>query len=846
MSKTPEQTIIDTSVDPSLSYLQPSQVGQIVSSENGIITTRTDKGVVYNTVENVTRVISKVVETNVNADWNATEGSGLIKNKPNLGVYATQTQVNQSIGSAIGNLINGAPTALDTLSEIANSLGNNSSLASTITNQLANKANTSYVDELYNTISLNDIGNMHFDNTTMSPVSNVSNITLQVGGDQNFVFDTNGDLSIPGMLVTTGVGTPRFSSATDFIIDAQNRVKIENGAFKLASKTNAERALMLAQAGDMIYNTTSNEVQVYRNGAWSSVGSGGSASTGNFTFTDNTITTDDGTQDIVLSIQGYNATQPTPEFVDFSWTFDARGGLTLPSSLFFEHAYFTAENSEQIFAGNTNKDFRLRTMNNSVPGINDWIFDIDGTLTVPGTITKGDNLTLNSLGATSGNVAAVVADGDAGRVFVRTDNGTATKSWEFDINGNLKLPAGGDILNSSGQSVLGGSGIDLSNVVHITNTSFSSLSTNGALIVDGGVGIGGNLNADGVTHVFNGNLHVTGPDSHSFFLGVDADVQSLTAPLLIAKDSYSTYVQAGLINSSQFGSADWVAYGDQGDDQSGWTDMGYTSSNFNDPNYTVTGKGDGYLFVKGLDYNDHQIDNQGGNLILATGSTGTTNDIVFATGGFLTQNIFARISHANNSFELSHTGASIKFPDGSVQTTAYTGQSVGSDTGNITFSDTTLTSSNGNVKIHFTPSASPAVEFNFTETGEFILPNGGTQRSVGIVSCPPNVDTVIYTSIEQYTHTLKLLLCIEGYEGSNTGNDFDTQSCEMIVAKSHRNNTVSGSAYGLVYTSASPLVTLSTRWDVATSRIEVICRPASLTNSVSVRITGTELRTTQL
>lgn len=219
------------------------------------------------------------------------------------------------------------------------------------------------------------------------------------------------------------------------------------------------------------YNDLTNKPTIpsltgYATEAWvNSQGFITSVDTGNFTFTNNTITTDNGQDDIVLSIQGYDATQPTPNLVDFSWTFDTRGGLTLPSNLFFAHAYFTAEDDEQIFAGNTNKDFRLRTMNNSVPGINDWIFDIDGTLTVPGTITKGENLTLNS-GGESGYTAAVVADGDAGRVFLRTDDGTTLRTWEFDINGNLKLPAGGDIVDSAGNSVLGGSGA----TNEITNT----------------------------------------------------------------------------------------------------------------------------------------------------------------------------------------------------------------------------------------------------------------------------------------------------------------------------------------------------------------------------------------
>jgi hypothetical protein len=74
-----------------------------------------------------------------------------------------------------------------------------------------------------------------------------------------------------------------------------------------------------------------------------------------------------------------------------------------------------------------------------------WEFSNSGTLIVPGTITKETRLTLNSSGPESGYTAAVLADGNLGKVLLRTDNGTITKTWEFDVSGNLTLPANGTI-----------------------------------------------------------------------------------------------------------------------------------------------------------------------------------------------------------------------------------------------------------------------------------------------------------------------------------------------------------------------------------------------------------------
>lgn len=173
-----------------------------------------------------------------------------------------------------------------------------------------------------------------------------------------------------------------------------------------------------------------------------------------------------------------------------------------------------------------------------------------------------------------------------------------------------------------------------------------------------------------------------------------------------------------------------------------------------------------------------------------------------------------------------------------------------SNTGNITISDTTLTSSNGDVKIHFTPSASPAVEFNFASTGDLTLPgainfpNYVKQTSPGSVLCNANTDTIIYTGTEQYQHTFKLLLKVEGMEIEGQMG-WDTQSCEMMVAKSFRNDTVAGSVYGLVYTSANPLATFTTRWNVTSNRVEVLCRPTSSTFGVEVRSFVTEMSTSQ-
>ncbi len=127
-------------------------------------------------------------------------------------------------------------------------------------------------------------------------------------------------------------------------------------------------------------------------------------------------------------------------------------------------------------------------------------------------------------------------------------------------------------------------------------------------------------------------------------LYVGADAQSLTfddfafsgsigltnAPAIFDSNA-DAFVQFALKNQSNGGDAstDFIAYNDNGDNDSGWIDMGITSSNYAGGIYGITGPDDGYIFMSA------PADSTGtGNLVIATGENGTDRDIIFVTGGF--------------------------------------------------------------------------------------------------------------------------------------------------------------------------------------------------------------------
>jgi len=166
-----------------------------------------------------------------------------------------------------------------------------------------------------------------------------------------------------------------------------------------------------------------------------------------------------------------------------------------------------------------------------------WIFDTNGDLTVPGTVTSDDRLTLNSGGANSGYVAAVLADGDLGKVLLRTDNGTSTKTWEFNKEGNLMLPNGGDIVDSTGNSVLGGGG-----GIALTDLSIGT---------DGTPTGGGNVSYNNTTGVFTYTPPVI-PDISGFVTGTP-----WTSEGYLTSSDLSGYALSSSVPAAQIQS-DWT------------------------------------------------------------------------------------------------------------------------------------------------------------------------------------------------------------------------------------------------------------------------------------------------
>lgn len=75
-------------------------------------------------------------------------------------------------------------------------------------------------------------------------------------------------LEVANLITAPTAGTPEISSDGAILLTAATRVEVSSSPLKMASFTTAERDVLSAENGDMIYNTSTNKFQGYANGVW--------------------------------------------------------------------------------------------------------------------------------------------------------------------------------------------------------------------------------------------------------------------------------------------------------------------------------------------------------------------------------------------------------------------------------------------------------------------------------------------------------------------------------------------------------------------------------------------------
>ena len=372
--------------------------------------------------------------------------------------------------------------------------------------------------------------------------------------------------------------------------------------------------------------------------------------TNNVTFSSVTATTGN-----LAQINGVNAggTLVIQTGGSKNWNFSNSGILSLPFDNYLETTNIDLKAGSQ---GNVT----IRANAAGGANLQSWLFDKTGNITFPDSTKQRTAFT--------GSIAGANVSGAVGSA---TTAGTVTTAAQPNITSlgvltSLSLTGNINTTGNITANIFTGNGSGLTNIVSlqaetVTSSSQPNITSTGTLT---GLTISGILNSTNTTDAISpiigaiktaGGIAARGNiiGNNHLYVGPGASLTAFINPVFIGKQVGEAYVQSAMINSADTGSSDWVAYADNGTESGGWADFGFTSSAFNDPEYTVTGPNDGYFLVQA------QSGSYGGNLVLATGDQGTVNDIIFATGGFQTGNIFGRINHATQTLDIPNGNANI-------------------------------------------------------------------------------------------------------------------------------------------------------------------------------------------
>jgi hypothetical protein len=256
-----------------------------------------------------------------------------------------------------------------------------------------------------------------------------------------------------------------------------------------------------------------------------------------------------------------------------------------------------------------------------------------------GSYSAGNGIAINGT-VISANVDGITTDIVAGNIVVKTSaqlttpNIGAATGTSLSVSGNVlaanitanALVSAADFSASANilaNNISANSNITANNATINLALSGNTANFSGNVILPN---LTVNLQLAGNTANFSGNVYANYVQA-----GPGAAIANLTSPVFGGIANANSFIQAYVHNESAgpAASADFIAYPNNGDDISGWIDLGITSNTFNAAAFTVTEENEGYLFMSAPDSSGTS-----GNLVFATDSTGANNSIEFFVGGF--------------------------------------------------------------------------------------------------------------------------------------------------------------------------------------------------------------------
>ncbi len=261
------------------------------------------------------------------------------------------------------------------------------------------------------------------------------------------------------------------------------------------------------------------------------------------------------------------------------------------------------------------------------------IFDNDSTQNV--TIKDGAGTTFELLVPGGFHTFVLENNSTVAGTWLRYSQVPSAVEW-----GTLSLSLGATVISGGtwegGTIQAGYGGTGLTSFVAANNAIYSTGATTltaGTLPVAAG-GTGVTSLAVGYIPYGNGSSYASSSSlqfaSGVLVVGGSSVLGGATNPITAFTGSTNNYIQTYVYNQSTgtSASADFVAYTNNSTDAHGWADLGFTSSTYADPVYTVTGPNEAYVLGSALNSSFT------GNLVYATDSTGSANAHQWYVGGF--------------------------------------------------------------------------------------------------------------------------------------------------------------------------------------------------------------------
>lgn len=426
-----------------------------------------------------------------------------------------------------------------------------------------------------------------------------------------------------------------------------------------------------------------------------------------------------GLTDVALGIQGSSSSFVQAALVN-------TGAGSSSSADFIAYASNGTNESGWIDMGITNGSFNDPTFSLTGPG--------DGYVFMSGAIAGITPVSQYSVAGSSLNIISSVPHGMiVGFVFDLILPVAPTLEGRYTV---VSAPSSTQVVVATPAGYTAGN-VALTSVINSQMNKFTGdgnlvIATDSTGLVNNIVIASGGLQSGSQQMIFTPDNGIEIYDEIYFGTGAKAfnENAALTNAAAVFELNGDPYAQLAIHNQSSNSSTDFIAYADNGDDTSGWIDMGVTGSSFDQATFGITGPNDGYIFYEA------PVDTTGaGNLVLATGANGTENKIIFAAGGYDSGNVQMEINPDVN------VHIEIATPSTSPTTGALTvvgGVGISGDVniaGDIVFGgsgttlSTTTLSVNDPIVFIGDGNASDAVDLGLV--GEYTV--GGTVKYTGIV-----------------------------------------------------------------------------------------------------------------